>query len=141
MHIIHITSEIQFLALVQIRKNARCFFNIFIIQAKTINCLFFRIVSFRFNGNYDTGIHLFCPEPHMKPKLFNVITPFPPVIWIILLVTLVAVTLVTAAIQRVQNIITDNSSHHSSFFLLFGIIFADCRYMYNIKFYLFNEYH
>ena len=84
--------------------------------------------SFRFNGNYDYGLYLFCPEPLMKPKFLNIISSFPPEIWIILLVTLVAVTLVTAVLQRIQNLVTDDPSHQSSFFRLFGIFFAECRY-------------
>ena len=88
---------------------------------------FFLIASFRFNGNYEIGVKLYCPEPVMKPKIFNVISPFPSTIWIILVVTLAIVTLLTAVIQRIQNIVTDKSSHHTSFFLLFGIIFAECR--------------
>ena len=85
------------------------------------------MVPFRFNGNYDYGVSLFCPEPLMKPKIFNAILPFPPTIWVVLVVTLAIVTLVTAVIQRIQNMVIDNYSYHSSFFLLFGIIFAEFR--------------
>ena len=85
------------------------------------------IVPFRNNGNYEMGINLFCPEPLMRPKLFNIITPFSSTVWVGLVITLAIVTLVTAVIQRLQNMVTDKSSHHSSFLILFGIIFAEHR--------------
>ena len=59
----------------------------------------------------------------------NVLQPFSSTVWIGILLTLVAMVLVTAVLQKIQNMVTDNVSNHSSVLLIIGVVFQESRYV------------